>query len=282
MGHEFVSLQSWAVSAEAVPLAQGQQRIGAGVDKARLRLADHSVHCGEEQEKQGELVGEAPGQRGPLPPVVVPQGGKKGGGLKQVIVGHSGGHLPVQGGGGGAGSGVDGVVKFHVPGGDPNSVVRLPDPQGTAAEEAVCLSAEGHAQGGVRDPPAKGAYGLLILPVGFGGGHTLPHRYVLPFPGRWMSGRAAGSDAPIIKETAATVKAAFPSAGPLRHAGGRKGEIRGKFVNFLLFRLFPLTERGIPCKMEAETTSALWPFSCFRRESKLWRPRKHRPVGIPT
>ena len=42
--------------------------------------------------------------------------------------------------------------------------------------------AERHAQGGVRDPPAKGAYGPLILPVGFSGGHTLPHRYVLPFP----------------------------------------------------------------------------------------------------
>ena len=116
MGHEFVSLQSWAVSTEAVPLAQGQQRIGAGVDKASLRLADHSVHRGEEQEEQGQLVGEAPGQCGPLPPVVVPQGGKEGGWLEQVIVSHAGGYLPVQGGGGGAGPGVDGVVKFHVAG----------------------------------------------------------------------------------------------------------------------------------------------------------------------
>ena len=158
MGHKFVSLQSWAVSAEAVPLAQGQQRIGAGVDKARLRLADHSVHRGEEQEEQGQLVGEAPGQCGPLPPVVVPQGGKKGRWLEQVIVSHAGGYLPVQGGGGGAGPGVDGVVKFHVPGGDPHGVVRLPDPQGTAAEISVRLPAERHAQGGVWDPPAKGAH----------------------------------------------------------------------------------------------------------------------------
>lgn len=33
---------------------------------------------------------------------------------------------------------------------------------------------------------------------------------------------------------------------------GRKRERRDKIVNFLLFRLFPLTERRIPCKMEAE------------------------------
>ncbi len=65
MGHEFVSLQSWAVSTEAVPLAQASS-VSEQALTASLRLADHSVHRGEEQEEQGQLVGEAPGQCGPF------------------------------------------------------------------------------------------------------------------------------------------------------------------------------------------------------------------------
>ena len=93
---ELVGPDGGPVGPQAVPVAQLQQHVVAGVDKARLALADHPVHRSEEEQQQGEVVGEVPGQGGALHPVVPPQVGEEGGGLEQVEVGHAGGHLPVQ------------------------------------------------------------------------------------------------------------------------------------------------------------------------------------------
>ena len=170
-GDELVRLQGGAVSGQAVLSAQLQQNVGAGVDKAGLGLADHIVHRREQQEDEGRLVGKAPGQSGALPPVVVPQGLEEGGGLKQVVVGHAGGHLPVQGGGGEVFSRVDGVVELHMLGRDGLGVVRLPHPQGAVLEEGVRLPVEGLAQCGVGNPPPEGGDGLAVLLMDLGGGH---------------------------------------------------------------------------------------------------------------
>ena len=170
-GDELVRLQGGAVSGQAVLSAQLQQNVGAGVDKAGLGLADHVVHRREQQEDEGRLVGKAPGQSGALPPVVVPQGLEEGGGLKQVVVGHAGGHLPVQGGGGEVFSRVDGVVELHMLGCDGLGVVRLPHPQGAVLEEGVRLPVEGLAQCGVGNPPPEGGDGLAVLLMDLGGGH---------------------------------------------------------------------------------------------------------------
>ena len=69
--------------------------------------------------------------------------------------------------------GVNGVVVFHVPGGQ--GLVRPPHAAGALAQEAVGLPAEGHPGGGVGDLPPEGGHRLVILLMDGGGGHGLGH-----------------------------------------------------------------------------------------------------------
>ena len=126
------------------------------------------------------MVGEPPGQGGPLHSVVLAQVLEEGGGLEEVEVGHPGGHLPVQGGGDLMAGGVDGVVELHMPGGDGAGAVRLPHPQGVLAEVAVHLVAEGHAQGGGWDHPPECGHHLVILPVDLSSGYYSAHSGTSP------------------------------------------------------------------------------------------------------
>ena len=188
-GDKLIGLQGWTVAGQAVLCAQSQQGVGAGVDKTGLRLADHIVHRGKQQQNQGELVHKAAGEGGAFPQVVVPQGLEEGGGLKEVIARHAGGHLPVQGRGGGVGAGVDGVVKLHMPGGDLGGVIRLPNAQGAGAEVVIRLPPKFHAQSGIGDPFSVCTYRLVILLVGLGGGQGASHCLVPPSGFvRWTKG----------------------------------------------------------------------------------------------
>lgn len=113
-GDELVCFQGGPVSLQAS--AQGQQEVGAGIDKAGLRLADHVIHRSKEQQEQCQLVNEGAGQTAVGEAVILPETVKKGGGLELVKAGYPGGHLPVQGGGGGGAVGIDGVVELHMTG----------------------------------------------------------------------------------------------------------------------------------------------------------------------
>ena len=58
---KLVRTDSGTFDAQTVLVTQLQQTIAAGVDKARLALADHPVHRGEQEQEQGKLVGKASG-----------------------------------------------------------------------------------------------------------------------------------------------------------------------------------------------------------------------------
>ena len=96
-GDKLVRFQGGPVPLQAS--AQGQQEVGAGIDKAGLRLADHVIHRSKEQQEQCQLVNEGAGQTAVGEAVILPETVKKGGGLKLVKAGHPGGHLPSTGGG---------------------------------------------------------------------------------------------------------------------------------------------------------------------------------------
>ena len=172
-GDELVRFQGGPVPLQAS--AQGQQEVGAGIDKAGLRLADHVIHRSKEQQEQRQLVNEGAGQTAVGEAVILPETVKKGGGLELVKAGHPGGHLPVQGGGGGGAVGIDSVVELHMTGGDGTGVVRLPHPQGAAAEIAVRLPIEPRTQGRVRDEPAECGDHLIVLLVDGSCGHGSFH-----------------------------------------------------------------------------------------------------------
>ena len=175
VGHELIRLEGGAVLGQSVPVAQGQQRVVAGVDKPRLALADHAVHSGKQQKEQCQLVHKAPGQTGPLSPVILPEILEKGRRLKQVKIGDPHRHLPVEGGGHRIPRGVDGVVKFHVPGGDGAGVVRLPEAQHILPHIAVHLPAKTHPEGRVRDELAECGDHFVVLPVDLAGSQILTH-----------------------------------------------------------------------------------------------------------
>ena len=151
-----------AVGPDAVQAALLQQSIAAGVHIARLLLAHPAVGGGKQQQEQGELVGKAPGQAGGVLSVIGPQVGKEGGGTEVTGPGHAGGHLPIEGGGGGIGPGPDGVINVHLallhtlpPG--------LPQAQKALTEIVVHLGAEGQAQAGGWKQRPIGGHRLRIL-----------------------------------------------------------------------------------------------------------------------
>ena len=74
---------------------QGQQVIGTAVDKSRLRLADHIVHCRKGQQQKGELIHKTAGQISTHQPVVFQHGQEKIRGCEAGGIGHAAGDLPI-------------------------------------------------------------------------------------------------------------------------------------------------------------------------------------------
>ena len=153
-------------------LALGHLSVSKGLDTLRFVFNNQRWMYAS---RKNQLVNEGAGQTAVGEAVILPETVKKGGGLKLVKAGHPGGHLPVQGGGGGEAVGIDSVVELHMTWGDGAGVVRLPHPQGAAAEIAVRLPIEPRTQGRVRDEPAECGDHLIVLLVDGSCGHGSFH-----------------------------------------------------------------------------------------------------------
>ena len=126
-GDVLLGIQSGLIDGQALPGAQGGELVGTGVDEAGLLLADGIVHRGQQEHHQGEQVDEPVGDAAAGALVIADQIPEKAGNLKTGILHHGGGKLPEQGGGHGVAFAVDGVVIFHMPGGDaPLSACHMP------------------------------------------------------------------------------------------------------------------------------------------------------------
>ena len=167
-GDEVLHVQGGLLPLEAVPVAQGGEGVGAGVDKPGLLLADRVIHGGEEQYHQGHQIDEPPGQAGARHLVAGPHPGEEVGHPEAGVLADGGGQLPEQDGRHRVALGVDGVIVFHIAGGG-RGPVPLPHPQGAGPHEGVHLLGELHPQGGVGDLAAEGGDPVAVLLMHLGG-----------------------------------------------------------------------------------------------------------------
>ena len=173
-GDEVLHVQGRLLPLEAVPIAEGGEGVGTGVDEACLLLAHHVVHSGKEQEHQGDQVDKTAGQVGAGHLVAGPHPGEEVGHPEAGVLADGGGQLPEQNGGGRIALGIDGIIVLHVAGGE-GGTVPLPYAQGAGPEKDIRLLGELHPQGGVCDLPPEGGHPFTVLLVHLGGAERTFH-----------------------------------------------------------------------------------------------------------
>ena len=173
-GDEVLHVQGRLLPLEAVPVAEGGEGVGTGVDEACLLLAPHVVHSGKEQEHQGDQVDKTAGQVGAGHLVAGPHPGEEVGHPEAGVLADGGGQLPEQNGGGRIALGIDGIIVLHVAGGE-GGTVPLPYAQGAGPEKDIRLLGELHPQGGVCDLPPEGGHPFTVLLVHLGGAERTFH-----------------------------------------------------------------------------------------------------------
>ena len=172
-GDEVPHVQRGLAAGHPRLVAEGGHGVGAGIDEGGLVLADQPVGGGKEQHHQGEGVHEPAAQALALLHVRLHQPPEEIGQHEAGVVRHQRGQLPVQAGGHRVALAVNGVIVFHVIGGQ--ALILLPHAAGALPHEGVRLPAEGHPGGGVGDLAAEGGHALVILLVGGAGAEGLFH-----------------------------------------------------------------------------------------------------------
>ena len=173
-GDEGGRIGAGAITVQAVPVTEGGEGVGAGIDKAGLLVAHCPVHGGKEEEHQNHQVYEPAGGGLAVGPVVVHHFLEKGGGLEAGILGHGGAQLPKEGGGDGIALAIDGVVPLHMLGGD-RAAVGLPHPEGAPTQELVRPGMEHLAHGRVGNVLPEGSHPIAVLLVHGLGRHRVLH-----------------------------------------------------------------------------------------------------------
>ena len=168
-------IQLGLVRSQPVCVAQGGEGVGAGVDEARLPVADCPVGGGEQQQHQRQQIHEPPGGLLAVRLVILPHPLEKHRRPEAGILGHGGAQLPVQGGGDRISLAVDAVVILHMLGRNVPPV-GLPHAQSALAHEFIHVLVELLPHRGIGDVLPERGHPFVILPVHCRGGHCPLHR----------------------------------------------------------------------------------------------------------